>query len=219
MRKRKYSPPHKYTAAEIRFLKSKVTGRSYAELTEMFNRRFGLTFTVSRLSSAIKRLNMTNGRDCRFQPGHISFNKGKKGFYPAGSEKGWFNPGNKPHTWRPVGTESADAGGYIKVKIRNPRTWKYKHRLVWEKANGKIPRGHIVIFADGNKQNFALENLLLISRRELAVMNRQGLISSSRKLTEIGKTIADLKLLAAKREKELKRRRKSRGRPRQGGGA
>jgi hypothetical protein len=192
-----------------------VAGRSYAELTERFNRRFGLEFTVERLKSTVYRLGLGNGRDCRFHPGQISHNKGKKGYCAPGSEKGWFKPGHRPHTWKPVGTERIDREGYVEVRIRNSggklrKNWKAKQRIIWEKAYGKIPRGSVVLFADGNKQNFALENLLLVSRGELAVMNRNGLIFSHGDLTKAGKTIADIKLRIADLRRGSKKRKPSR---------
>jgi hypothetical protein len=217
MSRRKGSPRHHYTAAEIRFLTAKVSGRPYAELTELFNRRFGLNLNVGRIKDTLGRHGLNNGRDCRFRPGQTSHNKGKTGVYFTGSEKGWFKPGNKPWTHKPVGAERVNGDGYIDVRIRNPtgkpwKNWKAKHRIIWEKAHGKIPRGHAVIFADGDKRNFALENLLLVSRAELAVMNSSHLISAHRGLTETGKLVADIKLLAARRARGTKS--KKRGRPR-----
>jgi hypothetical protein len=210
--KRTSTPRHRYTAAEIKFLEKKVTGRSYAELTDLFNRRFGLGFTVNRLSSTLSRLGLKNGRDCRWRPGQIAPNKGKKGQCPPGSEKGWFKPGQRPHAQKPVGTERISWDGYIEVRIRNPsgkpwKNWKAKHRIMWEKAYGKIPRGRVILFADGNKRNFALENLLLVSRSELAVMNRRGLIFSRGDLTKAGKTVADIKLriAALRRGKKIRK--------------
>ena len=41
-----------------------------------------------------------------------------------------------------------------------------KHRWVWEQAHGKIPKGYIIAFRDGNKQNCALENLQMMSLYE-----------------------------------------------------
>jgi hypothetical protein len=207
-KKRKYTPPHSYTAAEIRFLERKVYGRSYAELTELFNRRFGLSFTMGRIHSTLKRQGLSNGRNTRFQPGQVPANKGKKGIHFSRETE--FKPGNRPHNWHPVGTEIMDKDGYVKVKTRNPKTWKYKHRLIWEKANGKIPRGGVIIFADGNKLNIRLNNLLLVSRSELSVMNHLGLISDNKKLTEIGKSIADIKLMIADRKRQIKKSKKLR---------
>jgi hypothetical protein len=41
----------------------------------------------------------------------------------------------------------------------------YRHRLVWELANGPIPIGHIVHHKDGNRRNNDLSNLELMSRK------------------------------------------------------
>jgi hypothetical protein len=99
------------------------------------------------------------------------------------------------------------------VKIADPSEWKMKHVLVWEKANGKVPRGSVIIFADGDKTNFRLKNLLLVTRRELAVMTRCGLIYGHSGLTKTGKLIADVKLLIGDRKRAaLKRKRKRGGR-------
>jgi hypothetical protein len=42
---------------------------------------------------------------------------------------------------------------------------------VWEEANGPIPAGGIVIFRDGNHENFDLSNLELITRERLMLQN------------------------------------------------
>jgi hypothetical protein len=201
---------HHYTAAEIQFLERKVAGRSYAELAELFNRRFGTSLSFSQIRAACQNRGLVNGRDTRFRPGAIPPNKGKKGYCPPGCEKGWFKPGHRPHTWKPVGSERINGDGYIDVRIRNPsgktwKNWKAKHRIIWEKAHGKIPRGHVVIFADRNKLNFSLDNLLLVSRKELAVMNVRGLISGHGDLTKAGKAVADIKLLIAERKRGMKK--------------
>jgi hypothetical protein len=47
---------------------------------------------------------------------------------------------------------------------------------------------------------------LLISRKELAVMNKIGLIFNHRDLTKAGKAIADIRILIAARKRGEKRR-------------
>lgn len=61
-----------------------------------------------------------------------------------------------------------DAKGYAYIPIRY-REKVYRllvHRVVWEEAYGQIPDDHIVHHIDGNRKNFALENLQLLSRSE-----------------------------------------------------
>jgi hypothetical protein len=114
--------------------------------------------------------------------------------YP-GREKTHFKKGPRPWNWRPVGSERVNSGGYTEVKVRNPKKWKGKHVLILEAVNGKVPKGRVIIFADGDKSNLKLKNLLMVSRSELAVMNRLGLISGSGELTKTGKAVADIKML------------------------
>ena len=47
-----------------------------------------------------------------------------------------------------------------------PTDWKAVHVLVWEEHNGPLPDGHIVIFRDGNRENFEPENLMALTRAE-----------------------------------------------------
>ena len=77
-----------------------------------------------------------------------------------------FKPGNIPPNYKPVGSERVNVDGYIEVKVKDPRTWKLKHRVVWEQANGPIPAGHNIQFKNGNPKDVRLENLYIISKSE-----------------------------------------------------
>jgi hypothetical protein len=196
-REKKYLPHH------IRFLKGIVKGRSYAEITGVFNKKFGFAISVSAMKALIGRYNLKNGRDCRFSPGQTPHNKGKKGYYAPGSEKGWFKPGQRPVTTMPLGSERINADGYVEIKYSeksgpSKNRWKGKHVLVWEQANGPVPKGHAVIFADGNRRNFKPENLVLVSRKELAVLNHTSMLSSKDEdITKASVNIARLKVITA----------------------
>jgi len=50
---------------------------------------------------------------------------------------------------------------YIKIAENK---WIYKHVWIWEKANGKIPPDHCLMFIDGNRLNYKLDNLLLVHK-------------------------------------------------------
>jgi hypothetical protein len=134
---------------------------------KLFNERFGLRITLKQMKTMADKHGLHNGIGS--WNGYPPPNNGKK-------HKPWI--GN----YRPIGTERVahyDGFSYIEVKTGH-HTWKRKHTVIWEKANGKVPRGHVVIFADRNRRNFSLDNLLLISRAELAVMNRFKLVSPIR---------------------------------------
>jgi hypothetical protein len=77
-----------------------------------------------------------------------------------------FKKGQMPHNHKNVGYERVNVEGYVEVKIAEPKTFKLKHRLVWEQKYGTIPHGYNVQFKDGNRQNCHIDNLYLISRAD-----------------------------------------------------
>jgi hypothetical protein len=181
-----------YTPEEICFVRKNIRGRSYIEMTKLFNKRFGLRITLKQMETLTYKHGIRNGIGTI--NGFAPPNKGKK-------HKPWI--GN----YRPIGTERIIAG-YVEVKTSH-NYWDRKHTAIWKAAYGKVPKGYVVIFADRDNRNFALDNLLLVSRKELAVMNRNGLISTRKDLTAAGKTIADIKLMITKRTCLAKKRKKA----------
>jgi hypothetical protein len=200
-------PAKKYLDKHLNYLRKIVPGTPYKIVAEKFNKKFGLKLSVDVVKGIAARSGVRNGRDTRFKPGHVSFNKGKKGVYYAGCEKGWFKKGNKLHTTLPIGSERVTVNGYVEVKYSNrsgssKNRWKSKHSMIWEKEHGPVPKGYVVIFLDSNKRNFALNNLQLISRAELYVMNHHGLISEKKDMTKAGHALAAVKIAIASRKRE-----------------
>lgn len=191
-----------YFEEHIEFLKRIAPGHSYVEITRLFNEQFEQEKTVKEMQGTLKNYNIINGRDTRIKLGNIPFNKGKKGCYASGCEKTWFPKGHTPENCRPVGSERTNINGYVEVKVCDPKTWKAKHAVLWEQKNGPIPKGHVVVFADGDKTNFDLSNLILVSRKELAVLNHMRLLSPDADITKTAVNIARIKVLAADRKKE-----------------
>lgn len=50
------------------------------------------------------------------------------------------------------------------VKVAEPNSWKLRAQVVWEAANGPLPRGHVVHHKDGDKLNDALDNLEALTK-------------------------------------------------------
>lgn len=114
-----------------------------------------------------------------------------------------FKTGHAPCRYSPVGTEKVNIEGYILIKTADPNTWERKHVKIYKEAYGEIPKGQIVIFADGNKRNFNIDNLLLITRRELVTLNRNRLIKSNSDLTKTGLLIADIHIKINERKRSI----------------
>jgi len=123
-------------------------------------------------SPAAKRFDGLKGRGTRFPQGHEPWNKGRKGWKAGGrSARTRFKKGHKPHTWVPVGSERVTKDGILERKVAdhggyNNKDWRPVHVLIWEAANGPVPKGHLVVFADKDRRNFSLDNLECISRAE-----------------------------------------------------
>lgn len=115
-----------------------------------------------------------------FRPGQVSWNKGRK-WQPGGRcQETQFKAGAKPHNTVPGGTEVEDKDGFLKRKVRDDapagmsrKNWKFVHVLKWEEYHGRqVPPKHVVRMKDGNKRNFARDNLALVSMAENAIMNK-----------------------------------------------
>lgn len=65
------------------------------------------------------------------------------------------------HMWK--GGKSIGHGGYVIVLIDGKQL--LEHRVVWERANGKIPSGYVIHHLNGNRQDNRLENLFAIPRK------------------------------------------------------
>lgn len=194
---------HLFSHEEAMFIISHARENSQQELADLMNAKFGLNLEKSQIAAYIKNHHIYTGRTGQFSKGHVPANKGKHPHH-TGGEATQFRPWHQPANHRPVGSERINSQGYAEVKVAEPKTWKMKHVLIWEAANGPVPDGHVVIFGDGNRLNFSLDNLVLISKRELLVLNRKGLIQHDTELTKSGILVAQLILKYADREKESK---------------
>ena len=197
----------KYTDEIINFLREIAPGKTYKEIVEIFNKKYDLDMTVDKLSSLLSRKKINTGTIGRFKKGFIPWNKGKKGY--MGANKTSFKKSNKPKNWRPVGSERIDNEGYTLIKVSNEgckhKMWALKHRVVWEEYHKKkIPRGSVIIFADGDRSNLNVDNLICVTREELKVLNQCRLISSVPELTKTGLNVAKIKIKLAELRKEKK---------------
>lgn len=194
----------KYTAEMIEFLREVTSGKTYKEITEIFNKKFNLNVTAEKIKSLLSRKKICTGtKGCLYKKGSIPWNKGKKGY--MGANRTSFKKGHKPKNWRPVGSERVDKDGYTLIKIAEPRKWALKHRIIWEEHyKKKVPRGSAIIFADGDKSNFNIENLVCVSRKELRVLNKCSLIKNEAELTKTGLNIAKIRIKLAELRKEKK---------------
>lgn len=125
-------------------------GCSAALLSERFALRWG--FALSRTQVAWWRQH--NGRSCR-----RNCKRAEK--VPIGHER--------------------ESKGYVLVKVAERAVdptakdnWRLKHVMLWEQEHGPVPPETNIVFADRDRTNFALDNLVAVPKRLVALLNAPG---------------------------------------------
>jgi len=169
---------HKYTPEHINWLRDNRDAMSESELASGINAKFNASVSQDSISNALQRYNIKvspgNTNRGQFKQGSIPWNTGLKGVN-GDNNSGRFKPGLIPPNHLPVGSVRYKADGYLDIKIsEGNRKWRALNRVVWESHYGEIPANHVIMFLDSNPHNCDIENLRLISRGELALLNRYG---------------------------------------------
>lgn len=191
------APRRSWSEADLRTLReqfadtrtddlAQVLGRPYSSIAQKAA-KLGLRKSAAYLASpAAHRLDGLKGMGSRFTPGQEAWNKGLKGVvgvqeacratqFKAGSCNG-----RAAQLVVPVGSYRVNADGILDQKISDTPglqtlRWKPVHRLVWERANGPVPHGFVVVFLSGRKTTdpelITIDALELITRQELMRRN------------------------------------------------
>ena len=178
-----------YTNEELAYVRKIIKGVPRKEVFEKFNNKFE-PIKFSQFLSLLSNHRITNGISSKFKKGSVPANKGTKGMSKANS--GSFGRGRETHNKAKIGKETITKEGYVRVKVGYPNIWKPKHRIVWEKEKGEIPKGMYVLFLDRNKLNFSIENLALVTKSEMLIINKMKLTKDDAELTSIGLNVAKL---------------------------
>lgn len=111
----------------------------------------------------------------RFKNGHVPHNKGKKmsqetyekikhTFFPKGHEPVQTKSDNFI-TLRHYTMNNGTVRSYWNIRIKKGK-WKMYHVHIWERENGPVPEGYILVFKDRNSFNCVLENIEPITLAE-----------------------------------------------------
>lgn len=195
-----------YTKEQVEWLKENAYGHRHKVLAEMFNERFGTNLTMQQIRRALQTRKIENGlhQHSDMSDEMIKFiyenykGIGNQELVDRLNEKFGTNfsrkkikdykyqnnlqGGIRVHYRREILDETTTTDGYTYVKV-DEAIWVRKHRYLYEKYIGKIPEGHVVIFKDGNKQNFDLDNLMLADTKLLGRV--ASLMTDDEELNEI----------------------------------
>lgn len=190
----------KYSDKHIEFIKNNYKSITTIELTKLFNNKFKENIKRSQIKGHLFRNGLKNGVVNRFEKGHIPANKGTKGV--SKPNKTSFKKGNIPKNHRPVGSERINKDGYAEVKTADPNKWELKHRLIYKETFGDIPKNCVLFFLDQDKSNLNLNNLILVSKRESLILNKELKLSNDSNINKTRILIAKIKAKCNKLSKE-----------------
>jgi hypothetical protein len=190
-----------WTDAEIEQLKREYPNAQTAEIAASLGRPIGPVYQMAAKLGLKKSAAFMESDRCgriqrgrqhprmiasQFKPGQGSWNKGTKGVsgQHPNTQRTQFKKGSMSgaaqHNYVPIGSYRVSKDGYLEQKTNDDhpvpaRRWVGVHRLVWEAANGPVPRGHVVCFLPGRRsadvEKITLDALELVSRAELARRN------------------------------------------------
>lgn len=187
---------HNWSEEEIKFLREIYPYYSNDEVVKRLKEKYGIDISRRNLLNVKNRYNIPNkvipNSGC-YRKGDVPWNKGREMSDETREKvkKTWFKKGQIPKNHKPVGSTRVDKDGYKLIKIAEPNKWVLYHRNLYEKVHGeKLKKNEAVIFADGDKSNFDIDNLVKVSRANLLYLNNNKLIFDDPELTKTGVNVS-----------------------------
>lgn len=178
---------HTYTNEQHQFIKDNYKGTTTRTLVELFNKKFNTNIGYIQMKRYKEYYGFKNGLDnsgltdeqkewisnhykgisnkelTKLFNETFNTNYKEQKFIDYRSRKGLKNNYKCNSRHREEFTEKVYKNGQTVVKING--AFIPKHRYLYEKYIGKIPKCCAVIFKDNNKDNFDLSNLVLVHKQ------------------------------------------------------
>lgn len=172
-----------YSEAELAWIEANkllLRREAHAKFVQVFGRN-DVDFT--NYNALCKRNGWLTGRTGCFEKGMAPVNKGRpqhewmsESSMAKGAET-QFKKGGLPHNTNYLGHERISKDGYIEISVAetNPHTgferrYVQKHRWLWEKLHGPVPKSMVLKCLDGNRRNTDPANWEAISRALLPAL-------------------------------------------------
>ena len=178
--------PHSrlFNNEEEKYILEIYKGRTTDEITDLFNKKFNRNIKVSQIKAYKSHNKLKSKVDFKFMAG------------------------KKPHNFKPIGSEFTTYDNGIKttyIKVGNPNTWEKKQKYLYKKYKGDVPKGASVIFLDGDRDNFELDNLYMLTKREKLMMCSTNSFFENKEMNKTSILVAKLRI-KMKESKNVKNR-------------
>jgi len=190
------------------FIINNYQGRFTRDLTELVNHKFGTDINEKYMKSYKSRFKLWSGVRTQWGNGQTNVYKPQKGFIHPNAVATQFKKGGKPRNTLPIGTEIKRDDGLIWVKLNDlpgrhdlAGRWKQRARIVWEEVYGQLIKNQIVLHLDGDSTNDNIENLAVVTRSQLAVINRNHFICEDPNITKLGIQLAEVSSILYKKRR------------------
>ena len=156
-RKHNYPGGPPWTDGDLATLRALYANTNNTELGALFGRSPRAVGAMAGKLGLSKSSDFMQSHQTRFKKGLTPWNKGAQ-YKPGGRcAETQFKPGNRPHTWVPIGSYRIDKTGTLQRKVSDDpggphKRWRSVHELIWIEHNGPVPKGHVVVFRPGRKQ-------------------------------------------------------------------
>ena len=171
----KYIPRTKWTNEMVNWLKENYNKYSYKKASEQINKIFNVKTTTGSVEHKVNRLGLKKDKEGL----RASYNFKR-------ASKFWFRRGRISPIKKPIGYERLDKKtGIIWIKTQDPDIFEAKHRVIYREHYGEIKEGMNIVFLNGNKQDYRIENLVALTNQELALFNTLKI--QAKGIDEIGK--------------------------------
>lgn len=162
------SNPRLLDKEQVDYLKKIVKGKTCEEIAILMNKKFNKCYTSKQIREQKRVYHLKSGIDGRFKKNQ------------------------KAHNYRKVGDEFVASNGYTYIKKSDPNCWIQKQRYIYEKYYGEIPEGYSVIFLNQNKNDFSIDNLMLVRNKDKLTCKNANMFSNNKEITKAGIMIAQL---------------------------
>ena len=170
------------TSDMIDWLSENVPGKTFWNIRPVFNEKFNCAYTNSQLKGICNKRGIKS---------HTVGIQEKTRKLPINTERNFKKKCVGDTVYVKIADECFSANGCLAL---HGATWKEKQLIIWEQVHRIISDDCAIIFLDGNRFNFELDNLTIVTKLERRLLYINDLIADDKEITKAGIAIIKSKI-------------------------